>query len=78
MKTRCKMRCQWLNEDDNGTTWNFGVVSHDDNPEHENAQFNKYSPMGSFQITVDKKHYKGEHPVQGKEYYFDISEAPVE
>ena len=75
MKTRCKMQCNTVTHDSNGTQWDFAVVYHNDDPEHENSKFNEASPSGDFKMYVDKKVYKGKHPTPGKEYYFDIAEC---
>lgn len=82
MKTRAKFRC-WTVVDhskdekhpSDTTTWNFDAVYHEDDPTHENSKFCKYTPSGTLQMSVDNDHYQGEHPVPGKEYYLDISEA---
>jgi len=75
METRCKFSCSGVSEIEHGYLWRFYPVWHGDDPNHENAKFNEASPNGYFELTVDKEHYKGEHPVSGKEYYFNITEA---
>lgn len=77
MKTRCKFYCVNVIEDEHNFYWKMSAVYHNDDPNHENAQFNDASPNGTFELMVTKGHYKGPNPIPGKEYYLDISEAPL-
>ena len=50
-------------------------VYHNNNREHENTKFWEATPSGSFEIqSVNREAV--EHLQVGKEYYFDIVEAP--
>lgn len=77
LKTRMKFKCTSLNESEGFKTWNFTPVYANDDPNHENSKFWKYTPSGKLEVGLNLQEYQGEHPVVGQEYYLDISPVPA-
>lgn len=75
MKVRAKFKCDRVIENETQVTWEMSPVYADNDSEHENSKFWKYTPCGNLSMGLNKEEYKGQHPVEGKEYYLDISET---
>jgi len=76
MQTRFKMVCNKKEVTESGpVNLEFNAVFSDD-PESENKKFWEYTPAADFVTTVDNVS-SVEHIEVGKEYYFDVIEAPA-
>ena len=73
MNTRCKFRCNWVVSDGNGKN-NIDMSAVTDGSA-ENKDFWEYTPSGSFVMSCVNPNVQF---VSGKEYYLDITEAPVQ
>lgn len=73
MNTRCKFKCNKLIQTENGEEIHMEPVTSDCT---ENESFSKWTPSGSFWISVTNPKLFGSFK-PGQCYYLDISEAPA-
>lgn len=76
MTVRAKFSCgAKIPTSDGGTVVHMNAVYSSD-PKSENKAFHDATPSGYFQIVIAKDKPAADAFKVGKEYYFDISEAP--
>ncbi len=76
MKTRCKFVCDSVEEHRHGWICKMSAVFHNNDKNHENSLFWKFTPSGTLNFSMDKHHYKGELPKVGEEFYLDLESLP--
>lgn len=74
---RAKFECNKIVNEQNQQTVHMSPV-YSDEEGSENKKFTEYSPFGSFEIGIDKEAPAFDSFEVGKQYYFDISEAPMD
>ena len=73
---QCKFRCGTVAQIDQGTTTIEQVKLHAVSGK-ENEPWSKWTPTGTFEITITNPDAKGAF-VPGKNYLLEITEAPAE
>lgn len=74
---RAKFECNKITNDQAGQTIEMGAV-YSEEEGSENKKFTEYTPCGNFDMRIDKEAPAFGSFEVGKQYYFDITEAPAE